>query len=225
MLSITTKSFEHTTLKTTAFRFLAAVRSKATLPQLPYSYDELEPAISKDIMETHHAKHHQTYVNNFNVAEEKFEAAVKANDLAQQLALQNALKFNGGGHLNHSIYWENLAPESQGGGDLPKGALLSAIQTEFGSMNNFIEKFNAVAAGVQGSGWCWLGYNKAAQRVEIATSGNQDFLQGLAPLLVIDVWEHAYYLQYKNVRADYLKKVWDVVNWKIVAERFAKAQH
>ena len=197
-------------------------------------------------METHHSKHHQTYVNNFNVAEEKFEAAVKANDLAQQLALQNALKFNGGGklfslykmrmmlilhalfdsgHLNHSIYWENLAPQSQGGGELPKGALLSAIQKEYGSMDNFIEKFNTVAAGVQGSGWCWLGYNKAAQRVEIATSGNQDTLQGLVPLLVIDVWEHAYYLQYKNVRAEYLKKVWDVVNWKTVAERFAKAQH
>lgn len=129
------------------------------------------------------------------------------------------------GHLNHSIYWENLAPKSQGGGELPKGALLSAIQKEFGSMDNFIEKFNTIAAGVQGSGWCWLGYNKAAQRVEIATSGNQDTLQGLVPLLVIDVWEHAYYLQYKNVRADYLKKVWDVVNWKTVAERFAEAQH
>jgi len=215
------------TSKASAFktlRPLASVRTKVTLPDLPYDFDALEPTINTEIMRLHHSKHHQTYVNAFNAAEEKLDGALKANDLTEQIRLQSALKFNGGGHINHSLFWRNLAPRKEGGGEPPKGSLLSAIQKDFGSLENFISKFNADTATVQGSGWGWLGYNKTAKKLEIATTPNQDPLLNLTPLLGIDVWEHAYYLQYKNVRPDYLKAVWEVVNWKTVAERYANAQ-
>ncbi|KAI9025218.1 Manganese/iron superoxide dismutase [Phycomyces nitens] len=222
MLSIAARSIKASSAKT--LRPLTAIRTKVTLPELPYAYEALEPYVSGEIMKIHHSKHHQAYVNGFNAAEEKLEGAFRANDLTQQLALQNALKFNGGGHINHSLFWKNLAPQSEGGGQAPKGSLLSAIEKEFGTFDNFVGQFNTAAAGVQGSGWAWLGYNKAAKRLEIATTPNQDPLLALTPILGIDVWEHAYYLQYKNVRPDYLKAIWQVVNWKTVAERFAKAQ-
>ncbi|RCH92515.1 Superoxide dismutase [Mn], mitochondrial [Rhizopus stolonifer] len=221
MLSIAARSIKSTGLK--SVRPLTSIRTKVTLPELPYEYDALEPYINTEIMKLHHSKHHQTYVNAFNQAEEKLQSAFKANDLSQQLALQNALKFNGGGHINHTLFWQNLAPKGKGGGSLPKGALASAISKEFGSFEDFQKQFNTAAAGVQGSGWAWLGYNKAHKRLEIATTPNQDPLLHLTPLLGVDVWEHAYYLQYKNVRPDYLKNIWEVINWETVAERFAKA--
>ncbi|CAB4470326.1 mitochondrial Mn-superoxide dismutase [Rhizophagus irregularis] len=199
-------------------------RSKYTLPDLPYDYNALEPIISADIMKVHHEKHHQAYVNGLNVAEEKFEQALKDKDVISQIALQPALKFNGGGHINHSLFWANLAPKKEGGGEPPNGELLSAIKKEFDSLENFISKFNTLTAAVQGSGWGWLGYNKTTKRVEIVTLPNQDPLTTHVPLLGIDVWEHAYYLQYKNARPDYLKAVWEVVNWKTVAARFENAK-
>jgi len=199
-------------------------RSKYTVPDLPYDYDALEPVISAEIMRIHHDKHHQAYVNGLNTAEEKFEQALKEDDIHGQIALQNVLKFNGGGHINHSLFWTNLAPIKEGGGEPPKGALLSAIQKDFGTLEDFISKFNATTAAVQGSGWGWLGYNKTNKRLEIVTLPNQDPLITHVPLLGVDVWEHAYYLQYKNARPDYLKAIWDVINWKTVAERFAMAQ-
>ncbi|CAB4421046.1 unnamed protein product [Rhizophagus irregularis] len=199
-------------------------RSKYTLPDLPYDYNALEPIISADIMKVHHEKHHQAYVNGLNVAEEKFEQALKDKDVISQIALQPALKFNGGGHINHSLFWANLAPKKEGGGEPPNGELLSAIKKEFDSLENFISKFNTITAAVQGSGWGWLGYNKTTKRVEIVTLPNQDPLTTHVPLLGIDVWEHAYYLQYKNARPDYLKAVWEVVNWKTVAARFENAK-
>ncbi|CAG8469218.1 21465_t:CDS:2 [Rhizophagus irregularis] len=195
-------------------------RSKYTLPDLPYDYNALEPIISADIMKVHHEKHHQAYVNGLNVAEEKFEQALKDKDVISQIALQPALKFNGGGHINHSLFWANLAPKKEGGGEPPNGELLSAIKKEFDSLENFISKFNTLTAAVQGSGWGWLGYNKTTKRVEIVTLPNQDPLTTHVPLLGID----AYYLQYKNARPDYLKAVWEVVNWKTVAARFENAK-
>jgi Fe-Mn family superoxide dismutase len=196
------------------------------LPDLNYDYHALEPVISAEIMELHHKKHHQTYVTNLNAALEKYQEAEKRSDVAAMIALEPAIRFNGGGHVNHSIFWTNLAPTSNGGGQLPTGDLKEAIEKEFGSLESFIERFNAQTAAVQGSGWGWLGYDKAKQRVVIATSSNQDplSLQGLIPLLGVDVWEHAYYLQYKNVRADYLKNIWKIVYWKNVEERFTAAQ-
>ncbi len=200
--------------------------AKHELPKLPYDYDGLEPVISAEIMELHHSKHHNGYVTNLNAALEKYAAAESAGDVATMIALQGAIKFNGGGHVNHSIFWSNLAPKSRGGGEPPTGDLADAINKQWGSLDSFIEAFNAKAGPVQGSGWGWLGYDKASGTLRIEACSNQDPLstKGLVPLLGIDVWEHAYYLQYKNVRPDYLKAIWGVVNWQNVGERYASAK-
>lgn len=197
-----------------------------SLPELPYAIDALEPTISGEIMDLHYNKHHNAYVQNLNKALESYEAAEKEGDVAKMISLQSAIKFNGGGYVNHSIFWTNLAPTSEGGGEAPTGALADAINSEFGSVDSFIDKFNSIVAPLQGSGWGWLGYNPANGRVQIATTSNQDPLStlGFVPLLGIDVWEHAYYLQYKNVRPEYLKQIWNVVNWRNVAERFEAVQ-
>eukprot|EP00741_Cyanophora_paradoxa_P006032 tig00000970_g5850.t1 len=198
----------------------------ASLPDLPYDYGALEPIISGEIMKVHHDKHHRAYVTNYNVALEKHAAAEAKGDTAAMIALQPALRFNGGGHVNHSIFWTNLAPKNAGGGVMQPGALSKAIETDFGGLPKFIEKFNAATVAVQGSGWGWLGYDKVNDKLVISTMPNQDplSLTGFVPLLGIDVWEHAYYLQYKNMRADYLKAIWEVVNWKNVAERLEAAK-
>nr|BAM68574.1 mitochondrial Mn-superoxide dismutase-1 [Spirogyra sp. KG0101]BAM68577.1 mitochondrial Mn-superoxide dismutase-1 [Spirogyra sp. KG0101] len=200
--------------------------STAVLPELPYEYSALEPVISGEIMEIHHSKHHKAYVTNFNAALEKYEEAEKCEDFSAQISLQSALKFNGGGHINHSIFWKNLAPISQGGGELPTGSLASKIESDFGSVDKLIAEMNAAGTAVQGSGWVWLGLNKGKDRLAVQTTANQDPLvtTGLVPLLGIDVWEHAYYLQYKNVRPDYLKNIWKVVNWKDVGERYESSK-
>ena len=199
---------------------------KFELPKLAYGFGDLEPVISKEIMEIHYTKHHQAYITNLNNALEQHQQAEKDGDISKLISLQSAIKFNGGGYINHSIFWTNLAPKSQGGGEAPTGELAEAINKQFGSLDNFIEKFSAKTVAIQGSGWGWLGYNKEAGRLEIATCQNQDPLQattGLIPLLGVDVWEHAYYLQYKNVRPQYLKEIWGVINWKNVAERYQSA--
>jgi Fe-Mn family superoxide dismutase len=195
------------------------------LPELPYDFNALEPVISAEIMQLHYNKHHAAYVNNLNAALGKYHEAESKNDVAQMIALQSAIKFNGGGHINHSIFWTILAPLAKGGGGEPKGELAQMINRDFGSFETFKEKFNATTTGIQGSGWGWLGYSKAQKRLEIAVCANQDPLstQGLIPLLGVDVWEHAYYLQYKNVRADYVKAIWQIFHWKHIEERFAKA--
>lgn len=199
--------------------------SRIELPPLPYDLNALEPIISGEIMNLHYNKHHATYVKNVNQALEQNAEAEQKNDLAAQIALQSAIKFNGGGHINHSIFWTNLAPKNKGGGTPPEGALAKAIEKDFGSFQNFVEQLSAKAVAIQGSGWGWLGYNKNAKRLEIATCENQDplIIKGLVPLLGIDVWEHAYYLQYKNVRADYVKAIWNIINWQNVSERYGNA--
>lgn len=179
----------------TSRRFLST--TKFTLPDLSYGYGELEPVISGTIMQLHHSKHHAAYVTNLNAAAAKLEEAIHKNDVTGIVAAQQAIKFNGGGHLNHTIFWKNLAPPSKGGGELPNGELKTLIESQFGSLDNLVAKMSAATVGVQGSGWGWLGYDKAGQRLAIATTGNQDPLEattGLVPLLGIDVWEHAYYL-------------------------------
>ncbi|KAK2706186.1 hypothetical protein QYM36_016279 [Artemia franciscana] len=173
-------------------------------------------------MQLHHQKHHQTYLNVLNETEMKLAEAKDKGDLVTEIALTPILKFNGGGHLNHSIFWQNLSPN--GGGE-PTGALAEQIKMDFGSFENFKTKMAATTVAIQGSGWGWLGYNKTTKSLNIAACGNQDPLEpttGLVPLLGIDVWEHAYYLQYKNVRADYVKNIWKIVNWKDVSQRFEK---
>ena len=141
------------------------------------------------------------------------------------LFCQNAIKFNGGGHVNHSIFWTNLAPISEGGGEGPNGSIADAINKKFGSFEDFQTKFNTQTAAVQGSGWGWLVYDPNAKDIKIQTMANQDPVGslGLVPLLGIDVWEHAYYLKYENRRPDYLKEIWKVVNWKNVQSRYEEA--
>ncbi len=195
------------------------------IPDLPYAFNALVPVISAEIMELHYSKHHKGYVTNLNAALEKYHEAENRNDIPSMIALQPAIKFNGGGHINHSIFWTILAPIAKGVNKGPKGDLAKMIERDFGSFESFKEKFNAAAIGIQGSGWGWLGYHKGLKRLELATCTNQDPLstQGLVPILGVDVWEHAYYLQYKNVRADYVKAIWQVFNWQNMEERFAKA--
>lgn len=213
--------------RTTLRRAFSSAPAKATLPPLPYDFGALAPAISGEIMEIHHAKHHQTYVTNFNAALEKYADAEAKNDYAAMIALQGAIKFNGGGHVNHSIFWTNLAPVAKGGGDVGHAPTVKGlIEKQWGSVDNFKTVFNAQTAAIQGSGWGWLGLDKASGTLKIATCANQDPLSavGLVPLLGVDVWEHAYYLQYKNVRPEYLKAIWGIVNWKNVEERLAAAK-
>uniref|UniRef100_A0A0R3Q0H4 Superoxide dismutase n=1 Tax=Angiostrongylus costaricensis TaxID=334426 RepID=A0A0R3Q0H4_ANGCS len=203
--------------------YIVGARAKHSLPDLPYDYNALEPVICSEIMQLHHQKHHATYVNNLNVCEEKIHSALSKGNVKDAIALQPALKFNGGGHINHSIFWTNLAKD---GGE-PSAELMTAIKNDFGSLEKMQELLSAATIAVQGSGWGWLGYCPNGKRLKIATCANQDPLEpttGLIPLFGIDVWEHAYYLQYKNVRPDYVKAIWKIVNWKNVSERFAKAK-
>ncbi|XP_078179415.1 superoxide dismutase [Mn], mitochondrial-like [Carex rostrata] len=197
-----------------------------TLPDLPYDYGALEPAISGEIMRLHHQKHHQTYVTNYNKALEQLESAVSKGDAPAVVQLQSALKFNGGGHVNHSIFWQNLKPVGEGGGDSPHGELGWAIDKDFGSMEALVKKMNSEGAALQGSGWVWLALDKEQKILKVETTPNQDALvtkgAHLVPLLGIDVWEHAYYLQYKNVRPDYLTNIWKVISWKYAGEVFDK---
>ena len=196
---------------------------KYVLPELPYAYDALEPHISAEIMELHHSKHHQNYVNGANAALEKLEAARKDGSIAAVMtALSKDLAFNLGGHTNHSLFWENLGPN---GGGKPTGALAAAIDADFGSFEEFQKHFAAAALGLQGSGWAVLAYDKIGERlvIEQMTDQQGNLSIDLVPLLLLDMWEHAFYLQYKNVKADYVAAVWNVFNWDEVAARYAAA--
>ncbi|WCZ33381.1 superoxide dismutase [Corynebacterium massiliense] len=193
------------------------------LPDLPYSYDALEPHISAEIMELHHDKHHNTYVKGANAALEALEEERNGEANPDKLrALSKNLSFNLGGHTNHSIFWKNMSPN---GGGQPTGELAEAIERDFGSFEKFQAHFAGVATSLQGSGWAVLGWDHIAGRLIIEQltdqAGNTSI--DLTPVLMLDMWEHAYYLQYKNVKGDYVKAFWNVVNWDDVAERFAKA--
>lgn len=204
---------------------LVSVRSKHTLPDLPYDYGALEPVISAEILQVHHGKHHATYVNNLNIAEEKLAEAQAKGDGVAAVAAASMLRFNAGGHINHSIFWKNLAPQSKCGE--PSDELKKAIERDFGSIENMKTQLSAMTVAVQGSGWGWLGYNRQTSRLQLATTFNQDLLEptaGLVPLFTIDVWEHAYYLQYKNMRPDFVKAIWNIANWKDISDNFAKAK-
>lgn len=196
---------------------------KFTLPDLPYDYAALEPHISAQIMQLHHDKHHNTYVTGANTALEKMEEARANGDAAGAAKLSKDLQFNLGGHINHSIYWKNLSPE---GGDKPEGELAAAIDNFFGSFDAFRDQFTAVATTIQGSGWAILAYEPIAGNLVIEQMYDQQNGVPVAtiPLLQLDMWEHAFYLDYQNVKADYVKAFWNIVNWADVAERFEKAR-
>jgi Fe-Mn family superoxide dismutase len=194
-----------------------------TLPDLPYDYAALEPHISARIMELHHDKHHATYVKGANTALEQIAEARDSGNLANINKLEKDLAFNLGGHVNHTIWWNNLSPD---GGDKPTGELESAVDEYFGSFDKFQAHFTAAALGVQGSGWAALTWDTLGQRINIQQFFDQqgNFPAGTVPLLLLDVWEHAYYLDYKNVRADYVKAFWNIVNWADVQARFEVAR-
>ncbi|HWH13927.1 MAG TPA: superoxide dismutase [Miltoncostaeaceae bacterium] len=197
------------------------------LPPLPYAYDALEPHIDARTMEIHHTKHHQTYVNNANAALEGTEWADRpVEDVLRNLSQlpsdkQGPLRNNAGGHANHTLFWEIMGP---GGGGEPSGELADAIRSTFGSLDELKSKMNAAGAGRFGSGWAWLVWNGSG--LEVTSTPNQDspLLDGNVPVLGIDVWEHAYYLNYQNRRPDYLSAWWNVVNWDAVAQRYAAAK-
>ena len=201
--------------------------TKATLPNLPFGYADLAPVLIPEVLEVHHAKHHKTYVDKYNDGVEKLQAALSKGDAQTASDLMKKVRFNGGGHVNHSLYWENLAPKNKAGGDLPSSGskLTKCINDSWGSIDHMIKEFNAKTAEVQGSGWGWLTLDPKSKKLSIETSQNQSIIsaEDKVPLIVIDVWEHAYYLQYKNLRPDYLKKIWEVINWKTAEKRFEAA--
>ena len=199
-----------------------------TLPDLPYDYDALEPHIDTETMHLHHDKHHATYVSNANAAFEKHpELAEKS--VEELLAaidsvpedVQTALRNNAGGHANHSLFWEVLSPN--GGGE-PTGAIKAAIDEAFGSFDAFKEKFAAAATTRFGSGWAWLVVTDG--KLEVTSTPNQDspLMEGKTPVLGLDVWEHAYYLNFKNVRPNYISAFWNIVNWDEVNKRYEAAK-
>ncbi len=193
------------------------------LPELPYDFAALEPHISGKIMQLHHSKHHQAYVTGANTALEQLAAAREAGDLANVNKLEKDLAFNLGGHINHSVFWQNMSPD---GGGAPEGELAASLEDSFGSIDAFRAHFTATALGVQGSGWSVLAWDSLGGRPVIFQlfdqQGNAPL--GVTPLLQLDVWEHAYYLDYLNVRADYVKAFWEVVNWADVQQRYEKAR-
>jgi len=194
-----------------------------TLPDLPYDPGALAPHISGKIMELHHDKHHQAYVTGANTALEKLAAARDSGDLATVNLHEKNLAFNLGGHVNHSAFWPNLSPD---GGDKPVGDLAAAIDEHFGSFDKFQAHFTATAAGVQGSGWAILAWDSIGQNLIIVQLYDQqsNIALGLVPIVLLDVWEHAYYLDYHNVRPDYIKAWWNVVNWADAQQRFEAAR-
>ncbi|KAF9485651.1 Mn superoxide dismutase [Pholiota conissans] len=201
--------------------FGAGKAYKHTLPALPYAYNALEPYIAEEIMTLHHTKHHQAYVNGLNAAEEAYAAT---DSTAKHIQLQSALKFNGGGHINHSLFWKNLAPAKEAGGKLVAGGLLEkTLIRDFGSVEAFKIKMNTATGAIQGSGWGWLGYDPVSKKLEIVTTANQDPLLTHVPIIGIDIWEHAFYLQYKNVKPDYLKAIWNVINFEEAEKRLVGA--
>jgi len=198
------------------------------LPQLPYGYDALEPHIDKETMNIHHTKHHNTYVTNLNNAlEGNADLASKSvEDLIADLdsvpeSIRTAVRNNGGGHANHSLFWKLLSPN--GGGE-PTGSIAEAINSKFGSFDKFKEQFQAAGAGRFGSGWAWLALNNG--ELEITSTPNQDspLMEGKTPLLGLDVWEHAYYLKYQNRRPEYMSAFWNVVNWDEVQKLYEAAK-
>ncbi|EGK11681.1 superoxide dismutase [Desmospora sp. 8437] len=204
--------------------------AKYELPALPYASDALEPHFDKETMEIHHGRHHKTYVDKLNGALEGQAAALQemsVEDLMKNIdqvpeSIRTAVRNNGGGHANHSLFWKILSPN---GGGQPTGELATAIDSAFGSFEKFKEEFTNAAVGRFGSGWAWLVLGKDGS-LAITTTPNQDspLMEGLQPILGLDVWEHAYYLKYQNKRPDYIKAFWNVVNWDEVGKRYEEAK-
>jgi Fe-Mn family superoxide dismutase len=194
-----------------------------TLPELPYDYAALEPHISAKIMELHHSKHHKAYVDGANNALAQMAEARETGQFQNINRLEKDLAFHLGGHVNHSIFWTNLAPGSDGA---PEGELGAAVDEFFGSFDKFKAHFTAAAMGIQGSGWAVLSYDPVGAQLVIQQLFDQqgNTAQGTIPVLQLDMWEHAFYLDYQNVKADYVTAFWNIINWENVHQRFAAAR-
>ena len=195
-----------------------------TLPKLPYEYTALAPYISEEQLKLHHQKHHQAYVNGANAVFEKLDKARKENADLDMKATLKELSFHIGGFKLHNKFWENMAPAGKGGGGVPKGGLAKAIDAEFGKFDRFKKEFTQAAASVEGSGWAVLTFCRKTGRPLIAQieKHNTNVIPGYDILMVLDVWEHAYYLDYKNDRAKFVDAFWNIVNWDTVGQRFDK---
>ena len=195
-----------------------------TLPELPYDYSALEPYVSGKIMELHHDKHHQAYVNGANQALEQIHDAAESGNVAQSNLLEKNLAFNLAGHKNHSIFWKNMAPAI---GQEPTGELKAAIEDQFGSFQGFQTYFESMCAGIQGSGWAVLAWDTLGERlVTLQMYDHQGNLPvTIFPLVLLDLWEHAYYLEYLNDRASYVKAWWHIVNWEDASKRFDEVRN
>ena len=198
-------------------------RIKYVLPDLDYDYGALEPHIIGSIMELHHGKHHAAYVKNANEAAARLEEATETEDYTPLAALERSLAFNLSGHILHSIFWKNLDPK---GGGKPDGDLGRAIDRDFGSFEHFRGRMVAVASGIMGSGWAALTWEPLSERLLITQiyDHQSNLNQAGVPLMVIDAWEHAYYLQYQNQKAAFFKAVWHLWNWKDIAARYMSAR-
>jgi len=199
-----------------------------SLPDLPYAHDALEPYIDVRTMEVHHGKHHQAYINNLNTALADYPdlQELSLDDLLRQIdsvpeAIRTAVRNNGGGHSNHSLFWPSMSP---GGARMPTGDLASAIESTFGSLDDLRSQLHSAAMTRFGSGWGWLVSTSGGLAVYSTPNQDSPFMSGDVPLLGVDVWEHAYYLKYQNRRAEYLDEWWRIVNWDVVAGRYAVAR-
>lgn len=206
-----------------------AFSTKMELPPLPWEISSLEPVLSGYLLDYHYNKHHQTYVNNLNNLLQQAGEAKANKDYDSIVKLAPLVRFHGGGHINHTFFWHSLAPKAQGGGERPDedSEFGKEVQKTWGSFDKLITDFNAKTAPLMGSGWGWVCWNKDLNSLEYKQTYNQDLITetaGLVPLLNIDVWEHAYYLDYKNARPDFLNEIWKVVNWQKVVERFEAAR-
>ena len=197
--------------------------SKYVLPDLTYDYGALEPNISGKIMELHHDKHHLAYVKGANLALEALEEAREKNDLTWVNKLQKDLAFNLAGHVNHTVFWKNMSPE---GGDKPTGELAAAIDEFFGSFDGFRAHFTAASLGIQGSGWAILAWDILGSKliIEQLYDHQGNLAAGSIPLLMLDMWEHAFYLDYQNVKGEYVKAFWNIISWPDIEARFTAAR-
>ncbi len=197
--------------------------TKYTLPDLSYDYGALDPHISGRIMELHHSKHHAAYVAGVNGALDALAEVRDKNDFGAINKLQKDLAFHLGGHINHSIFWKNLTPDTEG---RPEGELAAAIDEFFGSFEKFQAHFNATALGIQGSGWAFLAWDSLGEKLIIEQLYDQqgNVAAATIPLLMLDMWEHAFYLDYQNVKGDYVKAFWNIISWADVATRFEAAR-
>jgi Fe-Mn family superoxide dismutase len=196
------------------------------LPDLPYAHDALEPVIDEQTMKIHHGKHHAGYVRGVNNALKKLEEIRWGTDTSLIQHWQRQLSFHMGGHINHTLFWTGMKPESEGGGGQPKGNLLNQINNDFGSFAKFTAHFTAAASRVEGSGWGWLVYEPASNKMMITQMQNQQDMMfaGAYPLLGVDVWEHAYYLKYQNRRSEYVENFMRVIDWEEISRRFEAAR-